>query len=320
MPRAQIPVYLLQGEEDLLVEQALTDLLDHLIPAQDRALNLDVLYADEMPIGDLITRADTFPFFGQCRVVVVKGADAWNAAEQERLATYLEQGRPPSALILVAEGLDRRRRLYTTVRRLGEVREFPRLSAREVPGWVTARAQEARTRIDPDAADALVALVGTGLRQLTMELGKLIAYAGDQNRITAKDVEAAASHLAESTIFMLVDAVGERRADRALRYLAEILREEAPPYVLFMITRQFRMLLRTRTLLTRGNSVPVIQQALGVPGFVARRYVGQARNFPAASFPRIFQRLQEADRAVKTTGQPRLALETLIVSLSMAAA
>ncbi len=96
-----------------------------------------------------------------------------------------------------------------------------------------------------------MALVGTGFRHLAIELEKLVAYIGEKSQITRGAVESAASHLAESTIFMLVDAIGERRADQALRYLAEILREEAPPYVLFMIARQFRMLLRTCTLLAR---------------------------------------------------------------------
>ncbi len=317
MVRTQSSIYLLQGEEDLLIEQALEELLDRLIPPQDRALNLDVVYADEVAISELITRVDTLPFFGPRRVVVVKGTDTWKPADQERFAIYLEQGPPPSALILVAEALDRRRKLYTTARRVGEVREFPRLSAREVPTWVNKWVRDHKMRMDADAVDALIALVGTGLRQVGMELQKLVAYVGERSSITVRDVEATASHLAESTIFMLVDAIGERRADGALRALSEILREEAPPYVLFMIARQFRMLLRTSTLLTRRTSVPMLQQTLGVPGFVARRYADQARNFPVAAFPPIFSRLQEADYAVKTTGLPRLALETLIVSLCM---
>ncbi len=319
MPRTPSSVYLLQGDEDLLVEHALTELLDQLIPEPDRPLNLDVVYADEIPIGDLMTRIDTLPFFGPRRVVVVKAADTWKAADQERLAAYLEQGPPPSALILIAEALDRRRRLYTMVRRVGEIRECPRLSAREVATWITKWVREHKLRMDAEAIDALVALVGTGLRQVTLELEKLVAYVGDRPAITRRDVEATSSHLAESTIFMLVDAIGEQRADGALRALAEILREAAPPYVLFMIARQFRMLLRTSTLVARRTTIPMLQQVLGVPAFVARRYAEQARNFPAVAFPPIFARLQEADFAVKTTGLPRVALETLIVSLCMSA-
>lgn len=317
MARSKSDVYLLLGEEDLLVEQALTALLDRLIPAEERALNLDVVYPDEIALPDLMTRVDTLPFFGQRRAVVVKRVDAWKPPEQERLAAYLDQGPPPSALILLADTLDRRRKLYTTVRRMGEVQEFPRLSLRQLPGWITERVRQDGLRIDPDAVDALIALVGPGLRQLTLELGKLYAFVGDADRIRKADVEAAVSRLSESTIFMLVDAVGARRADQALRYLADILRDEAPPYVLFMIARQFRLLLRASVLMANKKGAAAVQEALGVPPFVARKVMDQAQNFPPAVFADIFARLEEADRAVKSTGHPQLALETLITSLCL---
>lgn len=280
-------------------------------------MNLDVLHADEIAVTDLITRLDTMPFFGQRRVVVVKGAGAWKAADQEQLAAYLEQGPPPSAFITIGEGLDRRRRLYATIRKVGEIQEFPRLSVRQLPSWINEHVQAQGRRLDPDAVEAVIAMVGPGLRQLSFELEKLFAFVGARERITRKDVEAAVSRLSESTIFMLVDAIGEQRADQALRYLDDILRDEAPPYVLFMIARQFRMLLRASALLAKKRSPATIQEALAVPPFVARRIADQARNFPPRIFPALFARLQEADRAIKTTGRPRLALETLITDLCL---
>lgn len=310
-------VYLLLGEEDLLVDQALADLLDRLIPPAERDLNLDVVRADEIALPDLITLVDTLPFFGQRRAVVVKDAEGWKPPDQEHLAAYLERGTPPSALILVATALDRRRRLYTTIRKVGAIQEFPRLSPRQLPAWIIERVRRESRRIDPDAVEALIALVGPGLRQLQFELEKLFAYVESLQRITRKDVEAVVSRASESTIFMLVDAIGERRAGDALRALADILREEAPPYVLFMVARQFRMLMRASILKSQKKPLGAIQEALGVPPFVARKIMEQVDNFPPSAFPAIFARLQEADRAIKTTGHPALALEALIAALCL---
>lgn len=315
MSTAARHVYLLHGEEDLLIDQALSSLLDRLVPPEERDLNLDVLRPDEITMPELITRLDTLPFFGRHRVVVVKDADGWKAPEQERLAAYLEKGAPPAALILVAQGVDRRRKLYTTIRRVGEIQEFPRMSIRQLPSWIAEHAKGRHRQLEPDAVEALIALVGPGLRQLSLELEKVFAYAGDRTRITKADVDATVSRLSESTIFMLVDAIGEQRADYAVRYLNEILREEAPPYVLFMIARQFRMLYRASVLLAKRKPPAALAEALGVPPFVARRIADQARNFAVATFPELFVRLQEADRAIKTTGHPMLALEMLIADL-----
>lgn len=317
MPAPRSHVYLLLGEEDLLVDQALAELLDRLIPPAERDLNLDVVRADEIALPDLITLLDTLPFFGERRAVVVKDAEVWKPPDQERLALFLDRGAPPSALILVAAALDRRRRLYTTIRKIGEIQEFPRLNPRQLPAWITERVRREGRRIDPDAVEAMIALVGPGLRQLQFELEKLFAYVESLARITRTDVEGVVSRASESTIFMLVDAVGERRAGDALRALADILREDAPPYVLFMVARQFRMLMRASILKSRKRSLGAIQDALGVPPFVARKIMGQVENFPPGAFPGIFARLQEADRAIKTTGHPALALEALVAALCL---
>src|SRR5207245_3623100 len=105
---------------------------------------------------DLATILDPLPFCRRRRVGVVKDPDAWKAPEQERLAAYLEQGPPPSALILVAQGLDRRRKLYTTIRRIGEVQEFPRMSVRQLPSWIVEWARHAGRRLDGAGVDSLV--------------------------------------------------------------------------------------------------------------------------------------------------------------------
>src|SRR2546428_9066447 len=162
MPAADAHVYLLHGEEDLLIDQALAALLVRLVPAEERDLNMDVLRATEIAITDLVTRLDTLPFFGRRRVVVVKDADAWKAPEQERLAAYLEQGTPPSALIPVAQGLDRRRKLYTAIRRVREVQECTRLSVRQLPLWITERARQAGRPLDAGAVDRPGAPGGPG--------------------------------------------------------------------------------------------------------------------------------------------------------------
>src|SRR2546422_11633597 len=94
MPAADAHVYLLHGEEDLLIDQALAVLLDRLVPAEERDLNLDVLRATEIAITDLVTRLDTPPFLGPRRVVLGKEPHARKAPGQGPLAACLGQGAP----------------------------------------------------------------------------------------------------------------------------------------------------------------------------------------------------------------------------------
>jgi DNA polymerase-3 subunit delta len=157
-----------------------------------------------------------------------------------------------------------------------------------------------------------VALAGGGLRDLAHEVEKVAAYVGDRAVVTPADVAAVASRLGEASIFTLVDAVGGGQMATALRALHDNLATHEPLQVLFMIARQFRLILRAHHLAGRGGAVA---DRLGVPPFVARKVTEQARRFRAGQFPGIFAALEEADRAIKSGSPARLVLETLIVRL-----
>lgn len=317
-------VYLLLGEEDVRTEQALGRLLDELLAKEERALNLDIVDAEETPVQEIITRCDTLPFFGARRVVVVRRADAMRAQDQDALASYLDGGATPSAaLILLAEGLDRRRRLYGVLQRTGRIIPCGRLSPEDLPRWIKDRVEAEGKKITRDAAGTLVGLVGGGLRELGLEISKLAAYVGERTTITAGDVRDAASHVAEATVFELMDAVGRRQGDKALGLLQTVLAMGEPPVrILYMLEEQLRMLLRTEALLHGRRSLsrnsPEVRQVLGNRAWLFDRYRGQVAAFGRMDVEKILGLLVETDAMIKTgAAAPRLAIETLIVRLCL---
>ncbi len=306
---------LIIGEEDYLAADALARLIDQALPAEDRALNLDVLDA-AVPLGELLTRLDTAPFFGPSRVVVIRRLEALRDADQDALSAYLERGDSPTVGVYVARELDRRRRLFQTFKRVATIVECRPLAPRDLPAWVHKRITASGKRAAPGASESLVALAGGSLRDLDHEVAKLTAYVGDRPQITRADVDTIASRLGEASIFTLADAVGGGDAARALRALHDNLSTHDPLHVLFMITRQFRLILRAQTLAkSMGSGDPALADRLGVHPYVARKVTDQARGYRTAQFPGIFAALEAADQAIKSGSAPRLMLESLIVEL-----
>lgn len=305
---------LIIGEEDYLAEQMLTRVIDEVLTAEEQQLNLDVLDGS-MQVGEMLTRLDTAPFFGPYRVVVVRRLEAMREVDHEPLVGHLERGDSPTIAIFIARDLDRRRRLFGAFKRVGMILEARPLPPRELPGWVTKRFAAAGKRPAPGAAESLVALAGGSLRDLAHEVDKIAAYVGDSVRISPTDVEAIASRTGEASIFTLVDAVGRREAPGALRALHDILATHEPLQVLFMVARQFRLILRAHTLGGSRGPAADLAERLGVHPFVARKVADQARGYRAGEFPGIFAALEETDRAIKTGAQPRLVLEALFVRL-----
>ncbi|HLW47235.1 MAG TPA: DNA polymerase III subunit delta [bacterium] len=315
-------VYLLLGEEDLRADEALRALLRDLVPAEERALNLDVVDAGAVPIQDVIIRCETLSFFGARRVVVIKvrNPEAWRAADQDALADYLNQGPPPSVLIVVAPRLDQRRRLTQVLQRTAQVIRCDPLEPEQIPAWLAARAREAGKTMTPEAAALFVEQAGSGLRGLGLEVAKLAAYAGERETITADDVREAASEVAaQATIFEVMDAVGHRQADRAFRLLDALIALGEPPLrILYMLEDQVRILARVQELVDRGvRNRADVQRALGARAWRYRDFQKQVEAFGRVDVETLLGMLLDADGAIKTGQMPaRLALETLIVRMS----
>lgn len=306
-------LHLFLGEEDLLVEEGVRALIDRLLPPQDRALNLDVVDAATAPAAEITVRLDTLPFFGARRVVLVRHLDELPADDLRVLEEYLARGLPPAVAIFTARALDRRGRLFRSFQKQGTIHPCDPPPPREAPAWVSRAASALGKRMGPQAAGTLVALAGTHLRTLALEVEKLAAYVGDRPEITAEDVEAVASRLGETSVFALTDAIGERDPRRALQALEALLQTEHPLAVLALIAAHYRRL--ARAVAAGARSEAELAEAIGVHPYAARKLHGAARRYRAEDFAEIFAQLEEADRAIKSTGRPELALEMLVVRL-----
>ena len=298
------------------MEEGVRSLIEEVLPAENRDLNFDVMDAAATPAAEITTRLDTLPFFGDRRVVLVRHLDELRADDQRILEEHLSRGLPPTFAIFTARGLDRRSRLFKSFQKQGTIHTCDPPSGREAPTWAQQYAARVGKRMQPEAAQHLVHLVGTGLRTLALEVEKLAAYAGDRQEITEEDVEAVASRLSEAGAFALTDAVGERNPQKAMQALEALLQSEHPLVVLAMIAGQYRRL--ARTVSSGARTEAALAAAIGVHPYAARKLLGAARQYRASDFPEIFALIEETDRAIKSTGQPELALETLVVYLCRA--
>jgi DNA polymerase-3 subunit delta len=84
-----------------------------------------------------------------------------------------------------------------------------------------------------------------------------------------------------------------------------------------MITRQFRLLLQVKDLQQRGIAEPAIKRKLKLHPYVASKLTRQAGNFTLAQLDASFDRLVEADWAIKTgRASEALSLDLLVVDLT----
>ncbi len=267
---------------------------------------------------DVLELVSTPPFIGERRVVIVRSAQG--LADEEALVPYAESPAHFSVLVLIADSIDKRKKLYQAIRKHGKVVEFEAPATERLPGVIVRMAEERNFTLDPAALSLVVERSGDDMNRVKGEIEKLSLYAGDGGRISLKEADLLVSRgqptLGQYAIFDFVDALAEGQVGVALRRLDELLRCGEPPLlVLTMIGRQFRLLLAA--IAWQGGPPSELAKAMGLRSeYPARKALGQARRWKVDQVARALEACSECDVLMKRGMDGRRALEALTVRLA----
>jgi DNA polymerase III subunit delta len=318
------PLYLFEGAERYLRDQALKKLLEVAVDAAARDFNFARISVAQGNLDDALALARQFPMVSARRMVVVTGFEAVSDDKQlDALKDYLRSPSETTALVFVSDAMDNRRNIATMLRKACEVVSFDPLDEREAaPQWIRDYVARADSFIEPQAAAYLVGMVGVNLTRLSAELDKLINYVGEKGRIGKPEIDELVLNSRERSNFELTDAIldGDRR--RALNLLDRIYANasERPETLSLMIlgaiASNYRKMLAAKELMSRNAPNAEVAKAVGMSPYIVTRLNERVRKIDAARILRGIARIAETDVALKTSlATPRLQIEVLICEL-----
>jgi DNA polymerase-3 subunit delta len=318
------PLYLFEGSEKYLRDQALKKLLEAAVDEAARDFNFDTISVAQGNLDDALALARQFPMISARRVVVVTGFEAISDDKQlEALKDYLRAPSETTALVFVSDALDNRRNIATMLRKTCQVVSFDPMDEREAaPQWIRDYVSRAGCFIEPAAAAYLVGMVGVDLTRLSNELDKLINYVGVKGRIGKPEIDLLVLNSREHSNFELTDAIldGDRR--RALNLLDRIYAnasERPEPLSLMIlgaIASNYRRMLAAKELMRKNAPNSEVAKAVGMPPFAVTRFNERVRKIETERILRAISRIAETDLALKTSlATPRLQIEVLICEL-----
>ncbi|MEE9615249.1 MAG: DNA polymerase III subunit delta [Thermodesulfobacteriota bacterium] len=317
--KSPTPLLYLYGEEDYLIEEAISEIKAGAFPPEGGfdALNYHLYWGKTLAPEEVITAAMTLPAFSPLRVVVVRDANALKADREKLFLEYAGDPSPTTCLVLIAntKKVDKRSKLFKYLAEKGWTRSCSRMRAGELPGWVKREAAGEGKRITPEAAKRLVEIAGPGLREIKSELDKVIIFAGSRDTVDLPDVEGCGIDVREETVFGLADAIGRKDATAALKILGK-LSSEQPVNVLGAIARQFRILLKIKTLLRKGVPQAKLQSTMGIFPTYFRGYLESCGRFTESELLRAHARVSATDLTIKSSPLPRgLVMSGLVIEL-----
>lgn len=272
LARGLAPVYLLSGDEPLLVEEAADA-----VRASARAAGFTERIVHFIERGsswpDVLAGADNLSLFATRRLVELRLPTGKPGAAGSAAIVRLIERRDPDMLLLILTGrLDRDAQGASWVRAVeahGASVRARAIGRNDLPAWLAARAKRAGLEVDRAALELLAERTEGNLLAARQEIERL-ALTAPGARIGVAELTGSVGDSARYDVFTLGDAARAGNAARALRIL-EGLRAEGveATLVLWSLLRELRAQLQGHGRLSRRAA------------------------------PRLFERAARADRAIK---------------------
>lgn len=307
--------YLLYGPEDYLKKQY-RDKLKAALTEGD-TMNCHLYQGKGAPIPEIIDLAETMPFFASRRVIIMEDTGLFKA-DGEKLAEYLENPAPSAFFVFMESEVDKRSKLYKTVKKLGRDTEFVTPDGSMLTKWILGMVGREKKQISQGAMQLFLEKTGSDMENISHELEKLLSYCMEKDAIMEEDVEAICTKQLSSHIFEMIEAIGMKQQKKALMLYYELLALKVSPFqILALLGRQFHILLQIKECRQLGYPEKEMATKVGIPPFTVKKYLTQAGLFQTKDLRKALEDCVQADEDIKTGRMDQqLAIELLIVQYS----
>lgn len=309
-------VYLLYGEESYLKRQYGQKLRQALVKSDD-TMNASYYEGKNVNPGEMIDLAETLPFFAERRLIFVENSGVFKVSCEE-LADYMKHIAKTTCFVFVEDEVDKRSKMYKAVRNAGRVVEFPRQGQEILTRWILSRLKRENKKITQPVLQLFLEKTGDDMEYIDRELEKLFCYTLEREVISEEDVEAVCVGQTTGKIYEMVDKIAEKKQKQALELYYDLLALKEPPMrILFLIARQFQILLQVKDLKRQGYDNKFIASKAKIPEFAVRKNAAQAGRFKTDQLKEAVADCVQTEEDVKTgILNDRMAVELLIVRYS----
>ncbi len=192
------------------------------------------------------------------------------------------------------------KKLFNLLAKQKYSQEFKTLSNNQLLKFINKELKQYNKKMSISASSLLLSLSGTDSWLIANNLRKL-AFSSQKETITSEDVKNIIASSYDKDIFAFSDALSIRNKKLAAKLLNEQYEAGlSNEYLLTMIIRQFKILLRIRTALDKNINSTTLAKELKLHPFVIKKGLNQVRNFSIESLKTYLQNLISLDFLNKT--------------------
>lgn len=297
-------IYIISGEETLLVEEALEKIRRDVNTNEresylaDRFFDLDKLQAS----------LQTASLFSEHSLIELRIPD--NQPIPEKLKSYLLQyanhPNPEKTLVIIHyfDSKTQKAKWFKTL--LAHCAFIPvrKVSANQLPAWINDRLTQYKMSIEPNAIRLIAEQVEGNLLAAKQTIEKLYLDYGNKKTLTAEDAAEAISNHAKYNVFELAASALQGKPRKTLTIL-QSLREEGtePTLILWALTREIRTLFKILHQQKNGISFDEACTNCAVWSSQKPQVKAGLKKHSFKTLADLLQQAAEADRTIKGAAQ-----------------
>lgn len=338
------PAYLFLGPEPYMRRLCREALLESLLPGDRRADGFTMVDLSETKLTAVLDDARSLSLFASERVLWVMSAEtalprrltAASSEEDEEegvspiglLAAYIKAPTPGTVMVFECSRYDFSGDDRTKLERVAkfyevipDVVEFRPFAPEAVRSLAQDLARQYKLQMGTQELALLLDAVGSDASRLVAEMEKLFLYVGTSRNVTAEDIRRLVPNASETTIFMLVNALGRKDRPGALKSLDLLVRDgEYLPLALTFLGTQFRLALAAKEANIRNPQQAVgyfSKQGVRVWPDRAAQLMRTAETFTQNQLQNALKLIYDADKGLRDTRpDDRVIMESLVLSMT----
>ncbi len=286
-----------------MIDEAAELLEEFVIKEHEKAFDQQILYGNDVDTRYVLEQVMLFPLIAPRRLVIIREAQLM--ADLKDLETYAGRPAPSSILVLCYKGksLDKRTRLFSAIKENGFILTADALKEKDVAPWVMQTAKSLDIRLEPEAAEAMIELIGGEISKLYPELKKLKGIHTTSGIVTRTEILDLIGISREYNVFQLQDAIvsGDVVKTMKIAMIMTYHKDYSIIPLIAVLAGYFTRLYTIRSMPSADENA--IMEAVGIKApFIVKKLRNEASRYPPVVLERIIGWLHVYDMKSKGWG------------------
>lgn len=298
------PIYLLYGDEKYLIDTMLKKIKNQF---GELVQGINYVVIDDTNVKNLIFNIEVPAFGYDTKLIVAKNTGLFKkdgrkkepTPLQKEVVNYIEENfsvvQEMAVIVFIESEVDKNA-MYDVIQKNGIVCEITELKPVQLVAKLKQICGFYKVACDDATLQYLLETSGTNLQILINEIRKLIEYVGEGGTITCEAVDQLAIRQIESVIFDLTDHLGNKKTDKAMEVLDNLIYQKEPlQKILVTLYNHFKKLYLCTVAQNLNKDITTALSLKPNQTFLVNKYKKQASYFKQKELKQILQELVEMD-------------------------